>query len=720
VAQRRAAVQLAWGYVGQRRWADVQRCLHGLDESHIQVGTLARLARNLQAMRLARMPLYRQLVQAGPIAATHAYRFLASPSGSIVIARRGEGDQFHALSKTSDPSEAARKLLSKATASKPPQDPIVVSGFGDGYLISALTEAPPPPIGCGVRPVYLIEADPLLALAQLMAHDWSGRDQAIHDPRFHWFIGEDAPAKYEALLARDLMLKPPSTSIAAETESKGKVGQALKQTRQRVDRISREARRQVEAYYQTFTCEALTVGVGRRPRVLLLGSRFDGPDPADATTAAPADHPIAEAQQAFQRLGWRTMTAIEPSPAHRLTPASLRASLAHYKPDLVFSAGQLRSHYPEVFPENLPFCCWVPKGLHMRFTEAEPWGPRDLLLAEPGSPIPAALGISDVQVVQLPPFSRVPTLPEAWLAEGHDLVFFADAPNPDVQQTDDPLVQRCVSQLQQRFERNASLPSLGHLGRLIYDAALAEGRALSHRDLCGFVARLMPLHRSLYQQQTAAWAVEAAESLELNFAIFGKGWEQHAEFSRFAREPEPTGPERDQVLRNANLTLLSEPGLCLSVPLLRTLFAGGFTLIRHHPADFALPSLWQAQQTDDQPGVRSGKDFDQHLASAKALLPAGLGHDVDAKQWVNGCRDCEWIDGRSEPLEGYDQLQFSSSEELKARVQRWLPDPTGRQAMIAPVRETALRRLGGAAVMRRTLRIIGQRLSQASQSAKAA
>lgn len=317
-------------------------------EAQAEMSAVRRLARNLQALREYRPAVYGRLEAAGVSALARQVPRTQTLSGKSVPAQRSTASPGPlAVSRNPDPEAAARRAVQRLAKHIERGRPIVFGDLIDGYLVSQIAAAKPTLPRGEQQPVYLVETDPGLVVACLMIHDWAGADGPIRDERFVWRVGPKAYVRLEALLRRDRTHRLPSIRLGRAAQRS-----ALAELIKRCERANAaaEARwaRRIETHYWGFDCGALTVGKARRPKALLLASRF---------SAAGAEA-LDDCEAAFARLGWRTQRLTERTAAQRVTGAAVRRVMATFQPDLVFGMGLPREAWSGVLPGGVPYLGW--------------------------------------------------------------------------------------------------------------------------------------------------------------------------------------------------------------------------------------------------------------------------------------------------------------------------------------------------------------------------
>ncbi|MEO1235885.1 MAG: hypothetical protein AAFX76_03750 [Planctomycetota bacterium] len=710
-------LRAAWSAIRGGRYDQAVALLADAGADDPQAAGPLRLAKNLSALREHRPKAAAAVEAAGVLQARQTYPPVPTPSGRPVPAYRAQAGRAPVPVTTNDDPDAAataavRRLSRHLDAGKP----VVFGDLIDGYLVGRLAASPPTLEHGQEQAVYLVETDPHLVVACLLIHDWSGERGPIADPRFTWRVGPQAYVQFEALLRRDRMRPTPVVRLGRE-----KSRSAMKRLLDRVHAANKEAERRwhrrTAEHYAGFAAAALTVGTARRPKVLLLASRF---------TTRPT-HRAADCEQAFARLGWRTQILTEPTPAHRLTGAAVAHALAMFRPDLVFAIDRLRPHCRTPIPAELPYACWVQNQLpHLAKAQAEPpIGRRDFVLSMLGPTAARRHGYPARQIVEMPKLTRSPIRPlfledEPDPADGDDLAYVStasDRPEALLEQlAPDPVLAAAGREVVEIYARGESLPTVGDVGRIVDAAAVRAGTTWSPAERSRAVhAVFHPLNDALYRQQGLRWAAAAADAMGLTFGLYGPGWENHPEFARFARGPVEHGPDLETLTRGSQINLHIAPAYCLHPRLLDGLVAGGFFLTRRHPSDTLMPRLLAALDPDAQTEVEARahagsaearRRLDALLHEARGL--ADLGTPVDLVQVARTWQRGELANTSGAALPRLDEVSFGDADTLRQRLQAFLGDAPLRHEIAEAQRESVRHRLTYTAGLRRVTKRIGR------------
>ncbi|MEM6392551.1 MAG: glycosyltransferase [Planctomycetota bacterium] len=556
--------------------------------------------------------------------------------------------------------------------------------------------------------------------------------------RFRWFVGEDAGQRFERMLRDDPAMSPPMVTVDLR---EGMTGFREQQERATLTAGYRSAvagyrawhaglAERVERYYagrdrQHFV-DALAEGreraktLKRRPRVLLYTSRF--------TTVL--QHATRDAEAGFAELGWDTHTLIEPSPAHRVSAVTCRATLNTFRPDLVFLIDHLRREYHGLFPNNLPLLTWIQDDLPTLATPSAgaSIGVRDFVLTC-SSLYPQQFDYPKRQCVYLHKLTREPE-PSAHQADtpSDDLVFVSHGSARPAELLGKLLDERRghglpVTAAHRRtgealiaeYERGhwiATLPALQQ--RVAHE--LGEDDAVWSLELFN------RLNNTLYRQQALAWARDYANANGLTLGLHGDGWEHHPDFAAHARGPVGYGPDLTHLTRSAAVNLQLLPFSCLHQRLLDGLAAGGFFLVRAHPTDDAWWRLCQLIADKLPPQTQTWDEARQALADHDWAELVGY---RDELQQAEGGRDtlgpylpavhaltpenAELQAYRQLPP-GYDQITFRDRDQLAQRLDHFLTHAEERNQLAQQQREHILSTKSYKSGLKRVLREIRQRL----------
>jgi len=685
------------------RYAEAARLLSRVIDRDPGLELSRNYARNLAAMAEHR-PGTLERIEATPADET-AYQLAEAAGGRYTINQRLADGRVFCLSRDDDPLTSMRQSLAAVHEASETGQSVALYGLGDGYLLKALATAPPDLPFNARQTVYIIEPDARLLHVALMIHDYAGATGPIADRRFVWLIGDDWVDQLLTAMRDEPYLAPPAIS-AKQTPDCGPIDAGLAQVAQSLSDEQRALTERIESYYDDLTADALRAMFAdappRRPRVMLLTTRY----------STVLHHSTADAAAAFDALGWATHTIIEPADHLTITSLAMKRAIAAFKPDLVLQIDHLRHEHGEMFPANLPFACWVQDHLP-NLTDAEVGqqvGPRDFVLTAVRAMYRDRYAYPDAQLIDFSKLTRVPERPTTWQADGDDLVFVSNAGLPSAniieriidacrQAGGDPApIERACALMIEHYAAGGSLGCYADIERLIASADPALAAALPNES---FLRPLLHarLNNALYRQQAIDWAVEIADRRGLSVALYGQGWAENERFARYAHGPVRYGADLEQLTRRSKINLQVVPYFCMHQRLLDGLVAGGFFLVRAHPADRVVRDLARAMSADDKAAIERLKE------QAYVLREAG-----EPTQLVRAWQAAQVIDEQGTALPRYDDVAFADCASLAAQIDRYIDDDGARQAVADEQRRSIEHRLSYTAGMRRMIAAIGRRL----------
>jgi hypothetical protein len=237
-----------------------------------------------------------------------------------------------------------------------------------------------------------------------------------------------------------------------------------------------------------------------------------------------------------------------------------------------------------------------------------------------------------------------------------------------------------------------------------------------------------PFNDALYRQQALRWAADAADALGLRLSLYGKGWDEHPDFARYARGPVDYGHALEDLTRRSLINLQIVPYLCLHQRLLDGLAAGGFFLVRSHPADVAPQAMSNLLHGHFPESVRT-------LAAARAVAPPPVRDRFESL--VAACRRCLCSMGDEDPIEmvrdweaaelivpdgdvlpGLPEVTFANVAQARTLIERFAGDAAARSNLSARQRESVMSRLSYTAGMRRVGDTVAALLARSAIASK--
>lgn len=723
---------LADGLMRRRRWTEAEWLFARLEPREAATEMKRCLSRNLAALQTRRPEIYQQLITLG---ATDAVGIAVSASGHpTILARRPDGTSI-SLSGGNDPLVAARNVLAEVKRLTPNGESVAVCGVGDGYLMQLLAKHPPELFMDTQQAVFVLEPQPQILLHALMIHDCADANGPIAQERFRWFIGADWHAQLDAAVEAQ-----PSMGLPTIMLQQGFDGASIKsQVEAGINSlVARDAiaKREVEAYYARITPTELARVFGpspaRKPRVMLLTTRF----------STVLQYSTCDTAEAFRELGWDAQVVIEPGPSHRLYQHTIRRVVADFKPDVVFQIDHLRREHRDLFPPGLPFVCWIQDHLSSLKapSAAASITPNDFVLTDAAGVYSDTFGYPARQLIGLNKLTRVPSaLPDAELGSGDDIVFVSGASHlPDQtlaarvaqyegSSTGRLLLAEAGARLIEIYRDGGFVPTWIELLEIVRTVGVERRLDVPKVERETLAAWLFhPFNDSLYRQQALTWAADAADEMGATLALYGKGWERHPRLASYARGPVAYGTDLERLTRRSRINLQIVPYLCLHQRLLDGLVAGGFYLIRQHPADTEVGALLDFLNAHAGPAVRNVPDaltalpvehvaeFHRRLAEVRPSLATSDGDDAVriARQWA----EIGLVRPGAPVLPDYVDTCFHDAASLRERLKRFLADPCARNDLRERQRASVVERFSYVSGMRRVIGEIGRLIGANARS----
>jgi hypothetical protein len=284
------------------------------------------------------------------------------------------------------------------------------------------------------------------------------------------------------------------------------------------------------------------------------------------------------------------------------------------------------------------------------------------------------------------------------------------------------LISRCCRSIVGTYERGETLSTYNDVCGLLRRTMAELGLSLP-ADGFDVLARWLthPFNDALYRQQALCWAADATREQGLTLALYGKGWDAHAEFAPYARGPVEYGEPLRRLTRRSRINLQIVPYLCLHQRLLDGLSAGGFFLVREHVADVAPQAMCDLLSEYCSPDVRTLLEarasvppparghFDEVVADCRrSLCPSGMEDPIEV---VRSWEHAELLVPRRGVLPHLRDVSFTDEATLTEKMATFLNDTELRRGIAADQRASVSARLTYEAGLRRMIETIRGRLA---------
>lgn len=454
--------------------------------------------------------------------------------------------------------------------------------------------------------IYLVEPDPasigLCLYAEESIEDWCHDRVIIH-------VGQNCVADFAATCRASLARCLPDACIHSPFAHRP-ILEELISTIQAVGRDHIEATRQSKTASQDYCAGlpsnywakqyiALTGDAAARQPLRILGitSRF--------TTVL--QYSMRDLKAAFERAGHTFDLLIEPTDFDQHTSLAMARAVEKARPDLVFLIDHHRHEYGDLFPDQIPFVCWI----------------QDLLPNLTTETAARALKAHDFYIAADPPelarhyhYPLDRGLP--WTLATNDRLFSAEPLSEDElaplrcdfsfvsnqSATPDAFHRQYLAQnklndasrgvLEYLFERvrDINLHSPEQAGSIVAGALMEDLRrdrglgaaSVEHRNhICR--TYIHPLAELFFRQTTLEWIADFCDRRGRSLHLYGNGWESHPRFARYARGVIPNGLPLRALYQASTVNLQIIGSGAIHQRLLDGLASGGFFLIRETPID---------------------------------------------------------------------------------------------------------------------------------------
>ncbi len=715
------------------------------------------LARNLRALSAARPGVF-EAVRDAPVTGRYVVTLVGGvpglvdrgepggpgkpgePGGPGKPGEPGHGGKAVVMSAGPDPVAAVNDQMRQLRPTLEAGRALALLGVGDGYLLSALARRPPRLFMDMAMAVHVFEPDAELLRTVLMLHDFAGDDGPVRQGRFVWHVGPGWEASYAATCEERPRLPMPGSSVSLG-RSTADLEAGLKRVHAAVAEADAGVDRAVQALYSGRLgedCAAALAGeLGRAARVMLVTSRF--------TTVL--QHAARDTAAAFEALGCETRLVIEAEPEERAFQRSLQREVLAFEPDLVFLIDYLRQHHGDTYPPGLPMVSWLQD--HMaHLTEAgvgERVDGRNFVLTFARPLFEATHGYPARQCIDVPMMvTRSRRAAGSGAKRGmvsDDLVYVSNVSGEpgalacetaakagergaDGAEGGRERVAAVGERLIEHYAGGGSVATYWHLRRFINATEAAAGFTPSAGEGLDRLVTLLwnPLNSALYRQQALGWAADAAGAMGLSLGVYGRGWEDHPRFGRYAKGVVAHGPALERLTRRARINLNLEPYACFTHQrLLDGVGSGGFFLVREHPTNTLIPRVHRFL-------LQHARDDAETAEAVRAALPAEsrgafdlLMEEAACVSWDAGADAVRqvrcWaragvVTDAAEALPHLAAVSFHDAMSCRALIERYLGDGDARAAVSVAMRESVEGRLTFEAQMRRVLGEVVARLRE--------
>jgi hypothetical protein len=661
--------------------------------------------------------------------------FVAPQTDRILLAQRDPATGKIDLLPNPVPPARAKQIIAQVLPAGAYVHPILVAGLDQGWLWDFAYKQNAVCFGVPAMclPLYLAAGQLERLWTCLHYQNWTS---LLADPRVYLFVGPDAISGLQTLLESDPRLQLPKMALTVEPNLWANaqtldtlVAQVAAKNSQNLKRLQDE----LNARDNQLDLPLLAEKIRDSSSLKILGitSRF--------TTFL--QYSMRDWLESLQAMGHQTRLMIEDAD-HLLTPPVeyARQSL-DFRPDLIVIIDHCRGEMAGL-PPRTPCVMWVQDRLpHIYRPEAgKMQGPTDFtigygrleLTKKHGYPAarfaPAMVGVNENRFAprahddaDLSPYRC-------------DASFVSNASKPadqmlaeEMGKIIDPLARRFLDNVFQRLRGiydAGGAPTDRENLQPIFDAAMKEldlGGQISPA-LDEFVQRL---NNALLRHQAIGWLAD----MDIDLRLFGRGWETHPRFKKFARGVADNNTQLPLIYQASSINLHASAFGSAHQRVFEGIACGGFFMLRGLAADAREVLLRQISQWRRIAGAVTADDMMRKADNTLRRMLAenttlgGMEFASDPHRFMDEMEAAE-VEGFTRSAgtlwEEYGRVAFWNRQDLTRKASEFLQNAAERRVIAQSMRRRVMEVHTYSAISRRMLTMISQDLAAASQSAQSA
>ncbi|MBC8106822.1 MAG: hypothetical protein H7Z14_09560 [Anaerolineae bacterium] len=618
------------------------------------------------------------------------------------------------------PATSAAQIAKRLFPSGRCSEPVIVAGLDQGWLWATLfkLEIHTPSAPGHTPPLYFLTADLERLWVVLHLHDWK---DLITDGRTLIFAGADCVAQAQQHMAANLHLPIPKLSVTVDPQTWANGSNIDSVTSFAVQAASNRLRQtslRLDAQYSSYDAVDSMTNSSRPLRIMGITSRF--------TTFL--QYSMRDWLEAFESLGHDTLLVIEPQNAAQFNALTFADECQRFKPDMIVMIDHFRGEFAGL-PTNIPFVMWIQDQLPHIFSnhagESQKafdytigYG-RDDCVHSHGYPserfMPAMVGTNPRRFVP----RRIRG--DEYDRFACDVSFVSHCSTPaktlleqEIARQSAPeskrLLESIFDKLNARYEAGESV-TMRHEFNEFISASLAETKL--HVDNPAQLLNIFShkINNAMFRHQTLRWLAE----LDVRLNLYGRGWENNPEFSRFARGVADNESQLSAIYQSSKINVQVSPFGAAHQRVFDGLAAGGFFLLRACPGDRAdriYRDLWDwcvANDVRSDAQLRKSADatargYMEELTRINNIGPLDGGFEfmpglaVAAAGGFTRNASTLWTE--------YDRVAFAGREELHERVGHFLYDDADRAQVTRGMRDRVLECMTYKAVAKQTMEFV--------------
>lgn len=531
-----------------------------------------------------------------------------SNDGLMHLSRRPAGSLRTWIPALTDDTEVLDQQLQTHDLRRP----TVVIGAALNRVVELIEQATRATRPDAVTPLFLLEPDLLRMTGWLASAD---RAALLRLRRMHLMVGSGAVESLETFLREQD--DSPIPQLHFHCHVPAQLVQSVNDAVQRIhtERSTGLARLMEAPEPGVFFTSSATWADRLRPGARILGitSRF----------TSMMQYSMRDLGSALTGMGYEFVQHMERDDDRTHNALSMRRAVERFKPSLIILINHLRYEAQSAYGE-IPILSWIQDPME------------NLLCPKAGASFGShdfVFGYFRDHCVQRYGYPARQFLDQWWFPVS-TAMFHDAAPDQDALKrfscdmayvghchgTPQTCLQAALAQYPHRrtlveailrdvmdLHRRGEHPSRAGAEELVRAAALRLGVNLDHAEvdsIAGYAA--LRSFDIVFRHETLTWAAKWATRTGRRFRIYGRGWESHPIFSRWAAGPVDHGEPLRLALRCATLSLQTIPSGFIHQRTFESLASGSLVLSRQSPWDFhGLPLDEFRQRTSTSGGGES-------------------------------------------------------------------------------------------------------------------
>ncbi len=512
------------------------------------------------------------------------YSLTTAADGTVVVVRR-QGGKLVALSHPQQAVEKARNFAEQKREVFAGGEPLFFAGLRAGYEIRECLSRLVRRPWESLRAVYVYEEDLNLLRLNLTAADWR---EWVQSGQVHFFVGPTAAEQLLAFFRGDgAKLTPTQVLVLGGNDMARRALAAAQQATQENNRRTAELQATMNEHYAKLPPAELVRACldPQRLRVLMIVSRW----------SYFLRYSTRDIRQALEAMGARVEVLEEREAVDRFTRRTVLEALDQLRPHVLLIIDHLRHEYADLYPAGLPFVAWIQDFMPEIFKPevGATLGARDLVVGYTQGL--EQVGYAPQRLFPLPPLTN-PALFGAPAGETRperratfSYVSNISSPHPLVYanlreryKSSGPAIARLLERVYADFQAQFAAGRLFPSWDAYRDYLLATGRELGVTVPAG-PQFMFTIYTNLYDSMLRHQVLEWIVADGHDLALWGRGWDKHPTLGKHALGVIENGPDLVEVYRGTTINLHINHSQLEHARILDGLMAGGFFLALRRP-----------------------------------------------------------------------------------------------------------------------------------------